>query len=85
MSRAWPAGRLPRLREQLHPTDPTYGAEPLDIEDARWLLQVAVARGDAVRVYGTHMECCPYDGWHDGHHEPCICGLSDILADCEPA
>ena len=30
--------RLARIREQLHPTRPGYCAEPIDIEDARWLL-----------------------------------------------
>ncbi len=29
---------LLRIRELLHPTDTTYCAEPIDIEDARWLL-----------------------------------------------
>lgn len=33
-----PAAQLARIREILHPTDETYEAEPLDIEDARWLL-----------------------------------------------
>lgn len=29
---------LERIRETLHPTRPSYCAEPLSIEDARWLL-----------------------------------------------
>lgn len=40
-ARTLPSARLPRLRELLYPTDPTYCAEPLDIEDARWLLREA--------------------------------------------
>jgi hypothetical protein len=30
--------RLRQIRERLCPSDPTYSAEPLEIEDARWLL-----------------------------------------------
>lgn len=29
--------RLQRIGETLYPNDPTYSAEPLDIDDARWL------------------------------------------------
>jgi hypothetical protein len=31
--------RIDRIRELLHPKDKTYSAEPIDIEDARWLLK----------------------------------------------
>ena len=31
--------RLARIRETLHPTRVGYCAEPLDIDDARWLLE----------------------------------------------
>lgn len=33
-----PEERLARIRELLHPTDETYCAEPIDTDDARWLL-----------------------------------------------
>jgi hypothetical protein len=29
--------RLERIGETLYPRDPSYSAEPIDIEDARWL------------------------------------------------
>ena len=32
--------RLARLRETLYPSDTTYCAEPIDIEDARFLLEL---------------------------------------------
>lgn len=42
---------LIRIRELLHPTDATYSAEPIDIEDARWLL----AQLDACAVPETQV------------------------------
>lgn len=33
-----PTLRLRAIQEQLHPTDPTRCSEPIDIDDARWLL-----------------------------------------------
>lgn len=49
--------RYARIRQQLHPVDPTYSAEPLDVEDARWLLHQCdgwkLAAEGVLNVMGT--------------------------------
>ncbi len=48
------AARVARLQHTLSPTDPTYCAEPIEIEDARWLLdQLAAHEAEIAQLRAT--------------------------------